>query len=195
LIWIKASLPSLPSFTTAERETYCMSWLVPSFVPKAAGISVEFGLEVKMDPGLREEILSILKSASEMTIATVRADGYPQATTVNYVSDGLMIYFGCAAESQKARNIACNDKVSVTVTLPYFNWEEIRGLSIGGTAAPVTDPKETNRVSELLLRKFPQVLQYVLAGKKGVFLIRITPEVISVLDYRKGFGHTDVVKL
>ena len=29
------------------------------------------------------------------------------------------------------RNIACNDKVSLTVTPPHFNWEEIRGLSIG----------------------------------------------------------------
>ena len=42
---------------------------------------------------------------------------------------------------------------------------------------------------------FPQILRYALAGKKGVFLVRITPEVISVLDYRKGFGHTDLVKL
>ena len=148
-----------------------------------------------MDPGLREEILSILKGAGEMTIATVRPDGYPQATMVNYVSDGLVIYFGCAAESQKARNIACNDKVSLTVALPYFSWEEIRGLSIGGRAVPVTDPQEISRVSELMLRKFPQILRYALAGKKGVFLVRITPEVISILDYRKGFGHTDFVKL
>ena len=148
-----------------------------------------------MDMRLREEIISILKGASEMTIATVRPDGYPQATTVNYVSDDLFIYFGCAAESQKAGNIACNDKVSLTVTLPSFNWEEIRGLSMGGRAAPVTDPKEINRVSELMLRKFPQILRYASAGKKGVFLVRITPEVISVLDYRKGFGHTDLVKL
>jgi hypothetical protein len=116
-------------------------------------------------------------------------------TTVSYLSDGLIIYFGCAAESQKAQNIACNDKVSLTVTLPYFSWEEIRGLSMGGRARPVTDPNEINSVSELMLRKFPQILRYALAGKKGVFLVRITPEVISVLDYRKGFGHTDLVKL
>ena len=141
-----------------------------------------------MDMRLREEILSILKGASEMTIATVRPDGYPQATMVNYVSDGLVIYLGCAAESQKAGNIERNGKVSLTITLPYFNWEEIRGLSMGGQAAPVTDPKEINRVSELMLRKFPQILRYAVAGKKGVFLIRITPEVISVLDYRKGSG-------
>jgi len=148
-----------------------------------------------MDPALREEILSVLKGASDMTIATIRPDGYPQATTVSYVSDGLTMYFGCAAESQKAQNIAYNDKVSLTVTLPYFNWEEIRGLSIGGTAKPVTDPNEINRVSELMLRKFPQILRYALAGKKGLFLVRVTPEVVSLLDYRKGFGHTDLVKL
>jgi hypothetical protein len=32
-----------------------------------------------MDSGLRQEILSILKAAGEMTVATVRADGYPNA--------------------------------------------------------------------------------------------------------------------
>ena len=148
-----------------------------------------------MDDSLREEILSVLKGASDMTIATIRPDGYPQATTVSYVSDGLTMYFGCAAESQKAQNIAYNDKVSLTVTLPYFSWEGIRGLSMGGMAKSVTDMNEINRVSELMLRKFPQILQYALAGKKGLYLVRITPEVICVLDYRKGFGHTDLVKL
>ena len=148
-----------------------------------------------MDDSLREEILSVLTGASDMTIATIRPDGYPQATTVSYVTDGLTIYFGCAAESQKAQNIAYNDKVSLTVTLPYFSWEAIRGLSVGGTAKPVTDSNEINRVSELMLRKFPQILQYALAGKKGLFLVRITPEVISLLDYRKGFGHTELVTL
>ena len=59
--------------------------------------------ELKMDSGLRQKILSILEAGCEMTVATVRPDGYPQATTVNYVSDGLVIYFGCAAEFQKVR--------------------------------------------------------------------------------------------
>ena len=148
-----------------------------------------------MDAALRGEILSVLKGANDMTIATIRPDGFPQATTVSYVSDGLTIYFGCAAESQKAQNIAYNNKVSLTVTLPYFSWEGIRGLSMGGVAKSVTDMNEINRVSELMLRKFPQILQYALAGKKGLFLVRITAEVISVLDYRKGFGHTDLVAL
>ena len=80
-----------------------------------------------------------------MTSATIREDGYPQATTVSYVSDGLTIYFGCAAESQKAKNLAHNNKVSVTVNLPYSSWNDIRGLSIGGTAERVSDPQEMDQ--------------------------------------------------
>ena len=89
-----------------------------------------------MDPALTEEIISVLEDANDMTIATVREDGYPQATTVSYANDGLKIYFGCAAGSQKAKNIARNSKVSLTVNLPYTSWKEIRGLSIGGRAEP-----------------------------------------------------------
>jgi len=148
-----------------------------------------------VDPGLRQEILSILEGANDMTIATTREDGYPHATTVSYVSDGLAIYFGCAAESQKSINIARSDKVSLTVNMPYSSWEEIRGVSIGGRAVRVTDPNEIDRVGQLMLRKFPQIAQYAPTGVEGIILFRITPEIISVLDYRKGFGHTDLLKV
>jgi hypothetical protein len=37
----------------------------------------------RMDPGLRHEILSTLEGANNMTIATTRENGYPQATTVS----------------------------------------------------------------------------------------------------------------
>jgi nitroimidazol reductase NimA-like FMN-containing flavoprotein (pyridoxamine 5'-phosphate oxidase superfamily) len=148
-----------------------------------------------MDPTLTEEIIAILDDANDMTIATVREDGYPQATTVSYVNDGLTIYFGCAAESQKAKNLARSNKVSLTVNLPYASWNEIRGLSIGGRAEPVTDPQEVEQVSQLMFEKFPQIAGYAPAELEEIVLFRVTPEIISVLDYRKGFGHTDLVKV
>ena len=98
-----------------------------------------------MDPELSQEIISILDDANDMTIATVREDGYPQATTVSYVNDGLKIYFGCATASQKAKNLARNSKVSLTVNLPYRSWNEIQGLSIGGKAELITDPQEMDQ--------------------------------------------------
>ena len=113
-----------------------------------------------MDPALTRDVIFILDQANDMTIATVREDGYPQATTVSYVNEGLIIYFGCAAQSQKAKNIGHNAKVSLTVNLPYASWDEIRGLSVGGKAARVTDAKEMDRVGQMMLRKFPQIALY-----------------------------------
>ena len=40
---------------------------------------------------------------------------------MSYVHDGLTLYFGTAAGSQKARNIDLCDKVSLTVTLPALS--------------------------------------------------------------------------
>ena len=148
-----------------------------------------------MDPAVEQEIVSILNEANDLTIATVREDGYPQATTVSYVNDGLTIYFGCAAESQKAQNIARCAKVSLTVDLPYASWNEIRGLSVGGKAELVTDPEEIDQVAQLMFQKFPQIAPYAPTEMEGIELFRITPDIISILDYRKGFGHTDLVKV
>ena len=148
-----------------------------------------------MDPTLKQEIISILDDANDMTIATVREDRYPQATTVSYVNDDLKIFFGCAAESQKAKNLARNNKVSLTVNLPYANWSEIRGLSIGGRAERVADPQEMDQVCQLMFRKFPQIAPYAPTPLEEIALFQVTPEIISVLDYRKGFGHTDLIRV
>ncbi|MBA1159140.1 hypothetical protein [Microvirga mediterraneensis] len=44
------------------------------------------------------------------------------------------------------------------------------------------------------MQKFPEgVAEYAPSGLKGIALFRIVPEVISILDYRKGFGHADLV--
>lgn len=145
---------------------------------------------------LCDEILAILTGANDMTLATIRSDGYPQATTVSYANDGLTLYFGCASDSQKAQNLARNGKVSLTINLPYANWGEIRGVSMGGRASRVVDPKEGERAGRLLLRKFPEgIAEYASDGMQGVVLFRVTPEVISVLDYRKGFGHTEYMQV
>jgi general stress protein 26 len=147
-----------------------------------------------MNPALRDEILAIMDGANDMTLATIRADGYPQATTVSYAHDGLTLYFGCAGDSQKARNLAHEDRVSLTINLRYANWGEIRGLSMGGRATRISDPREMERVGQLLVRKFPEgIAEYASDGFEGIALFRVTPEVISVLDYRKGFGHTDLI--
>jgi len=140
-------------------------------------------------------IRELLDGQTDMTIATNRLDGFPQATVVSYVNEGMDIYFGCGEHSQKAENIARDDRVSCTITAPYTDWNEIRGLSLGGHAARIAEPDELQRVEQLFISKFPQVIDYASGPPEGVAFIQVRPRVISVLDYTKGFGHSDLVYL
>ncbi|MFC3071062.1 pyridoxamine 5'-phosphate oxidase family protein [Phenylobacterium soli] len=148
-----------------------------------------------MSESMKGEIAEILRAGNDLTIATLRADGAPQATTVSYVSDGLDIFFGCAADSPKAQNLARDPRVSLTVNLPYEDWGQIRGVSLFGRARRITDVDELARVGALFVAKFPQIGDALPSDPNVMALFCITPEVVSVLDYRKGFGHTELVTL
>ena len=47
----------------------------------------------EMDEEIRRKIVTLLDQHRIMTIATLRADGWPQATTVGYANEGLNLYF------------------------------------------------------------------------------------------------------
>ena len=98
-----------------------------------------------LNPAQTDLAVSVLTAAPDLTIATQRADGYPQATTVSFVSDGLKIYFGAGAQSQKAQNIARDNRVSAAVTAPYKNWDDIRGVSLGGRAVQAHEVADVAR--------------------------------------------------
>lgn len=144
---------------------------------------------------LQHKILEILSNCVDMTIATVRPDGAPQATVVSFVHDGLMIYFGCGAGSQKAANLARDPRVSITVTPPYGNWMQIKGLSMSGTASELAVPGEIAKVGQLMIDRFKALSSVTVFDEATVKLFRVKPDIVSVLDYTLGFGHTDVVKV
>lgn len=147
-----------------------------------------------MEASEREFILDLMASHNVMTLATVRPDGWPQATTVAYANDGLNLYFACDPDGQKVANIGLNDKVSATIDRDYPDWNRIRGLSLGGTAHVVTGPDERRRAQKLLRRKFPQWVEMPEPEDPALIaFVRVVPRVISILDYTKGFGYTRLV--
>ena len=95
-----------------------------------------------MDESIRRKILGVLDAHRIMTIATLRADGWPQATTVGYVNDGLSLYFLCGLDSQKAQNLARDDRVSLTIDHDTPDIMAITGLSMAARATPVLDRAE-----------------------------------------------------
>lgn len=148
-----------------------------------------------MDEGIKQQILAILDQHRIMTIATLRPDGWPQATTVGYASEGLTLYFLCGRNSQKAANLARDDRVSLTIDSDVSEVMKITGLSMAAHAQAVVDRAEGEKVLRLLLQKYPQQTSIPLPmpTPADVSIFRLTPVVISVLDYSKGFGHADLV--
>ncbi|MFP3945233.1 MAG: pyridoxamine 5'-phosphate oxidase family protein [Alphaproteobacteria bacterium] len=149
-----------------------------------------------MDAELREAVLDIMENHRIMTVATLRADGFPQATTVSYVHDGLDLFFGCAPMSQKARNINRDPRVSLTIDHDYEDLSKIRGISAAGRAEPLSRLEDRAKVERMMLKRFPKLQHYAPdVTDEDVLFIRIRPTVISVIDYTKGFGHTDLAIL
>lgn len=149
----------------------------------------------RMDDTKKEEILSIMNAHRVMTIATVRPGGWPQATTVGFAHEGLALYFLCGLESQKAKNLTRDDRVSITIDHDEGQVMKITGLSMAARATRITNPGEAERVMRLLIARYPAQGQSPgdLPPASAVALYKVTPVVISVLDYSKGFGHAELV--
>ena len=148
-----------------------------------------------MDKGLQTRILTLLDEHRIMSLATLRPDGWPQATTVGFAHSGLNIYFLCGRDSQKAANLARDNRVSATIDHDTDQVMEIKGLSIAAHARRITDPSEADRVLAMILARYSEQKDFEMPMPRAsdMALFELKPVVISVLDYTKGFGHTDLV--
>ncbi len=148
---------------------------------------------VVMDDEDRTAILDVLEKCDTMVLATVREDGFPQATTVNFVHDGLSIYFYCDAKTQKVRNLRKNPKVSAAIGDSAPDWNTVRGVSLGGWARRTTDPEEMDMAMTLSIAKYPQMVKLVPEDFQEPLCFRIDAVAFSILDYTQGFGHSRLV--
>jgi PPOX class probable F420-dependent enzyme len=148
-----------------------------------------------MDDAAKKQILAIMDAHRIMTVATLRPDGWPQATTVGYAHEGLTLYFLCGPDSQKAKNLARDARVSITIDHDEPQVMKITGLSMSARAARIEDAAEAQRVMNLLIARYPQQGETPgeLPPASAVAIFRVSPTTISLLDYSKGFGHAELM--
>ena len=148
-----------------------------------------------MDAQWKQKIVAILDGHRTMTIATNRPDGWPQTTAVGYSNDGLTLYFLCGKDSQKAANLARDERVSLAINNDPDQVMAIKGLSMAAHARRVVGKAEGEKALALLFARYPaqQGVTLALPSPDEVALFRVVPKVISILDYTLGFAHTDLV--
>jgi general stress protein 26 len=156
---------------------------------------------------LKNLVLELLNAHRIMTIATNRPDGWPQATIVGYVNDGFLLYCFVARNTQKFANILRDPRVSIAIGIDSPQPRDIKGLSLAARATAVSERDEFDYVSALRLKRYPEYAAAPLSATAGdaahrvaprpsidnVVLLRIVPEIISMVDYSKAFGHSDLI--
>jgi PPOX class probable F420-dependent enzyme len=143
----------------------------------------------------KRQIIDLLDEHRIMTMATNREDGWPQATVVSYANDGLIIYCFIARDGQKYANIARDPRVSLAIAKDYPQPLQIKGLSIAARAVVVEDQGEIDHAADILLRRYPEYKVMPRPIPAAVPMLRLTPEFVSILDYSKDFGHSDLVRV
>src|SRR5512140_382515 len=129
-----------------------------------------------MDDEIRGKVLALLDQHRIMTVATLRPDGWPQATTVGYVNEGLILYFLCGLDSQKATNLARDDRLSLTIDHDTPDIMSITGRSMAARAQAVVDRAEAEKVLRMLVLKYPEQtsLPGPMPGPDAVRIFRVT---------------------
>jgi hypothetical protein len=100
----------------------------------------------------------------------------------------LTIYFLCGAKSQKAQNIARDNRVSLTIDHDVPDPMAITGLSMAARAEPVRDTTEISKATGLLMKRFLEYAAYPASSPDQILIMKVLPKVISVLDYSKGLS-------
>ena len=112
----------------------------------------------------------LLDGRNVATVATLNPDGGPQTTVVWIVRDGDVVLFSTTAGRQKARNLARDSRVSLTV----FDAENsYQSVDIRGTAELIED-----RDKSLLRPLWQKYLGQGPPGEAGDVLrliVRVTP--------------------
>lgn len=133
-------------------------------------------------PGSPEEkVGAVLSRHHLMTVATLRPDGWPQATLVNYLADGLALYFLVAQDSQKRANIAADPRVSIAIGGDADGRPQ--GLSLAGPVTQIDDPHWVEALNRRIwgTAEFARFEPHP-AGQ-GVALLRFRPHWVSLIDY------------
>ncbi|WP_309660921.1 pyridoxamine 5'-phosphate oxidase family protein [Sphingomonas sp.] len=142
---------------------------------------------------MEQKAIDILDKYRLMAVATLRPDGWPQATMVSYANEGLLLYFVVSRASQKYANIVRDSRVSIVVGRDFEDPAQIKALSIAANASEVRDPEQRERAIDLVLQRHPALAKLPRPALGHSAVMRAYCSVVTILDYSKGFGHADLL--
>lgn len=135
-------------------------------------------------------IVDLLDRERLMTLACNRPDGWPQATTVGYLNEGLNLYFIIARTSQKFANLQADPRASVAIRFESGGRGDGVGVSMAGRVAEVVDPAAVERLNRRVVERYPDVHVYC-PSSDAVAVMHFRPTVISPVGVVHGRSNAE----
>ena len=146
-----------------------------------------------MSEDIKRKIIDYLATHSYLALGTAGPDGNPSVHTMGYVAIGATVFCISLKDTEKMRHIKQNPNVSYVVDEDYDNPLEIKGIQVKGIASLPEEKEEIDRAVSLIIKKFPE---FAATGPESIVVIfKIEPVEGAYIDYGKGVGHRDWVKL
>jgi general stress protein 26 len=144
-----------------------------------------------------EKSIEYLETHRILTMATASKDGAPDATALEYASDGLDVYVSCRPDSRKVQNIVDNPRVFYEIhddiEITKENVKKLKALQV--VATPVVlhpeDP-DFDAVFNKMVAKFPV---FSTMKKDSRVILHFKPRKMWYLNYQQKFFHRDEVDL
>jgi len=140
---------------------------------------------------MEQPAIGILNDNKIMTVATIRPDGWPQATIVGYANEGFQLYFLIYRTSQKFANISQDNRIAITVGHEPTELRDVKAVYAGCTVKEVTDLGEKSRAWTLLAERHPNLTDLAPPQTSEVATMVAHCKHVSVLDYSKGLGQSE----
>ncbi len=134
---------------------------------------------------MKQRIQEYIEGHNVCTIA-ISDSNKPYAHTMYYVSEGLHIFMESDPHSKKVHTLQANPQMALTIDEDYSDWRDIKGIELFGRAE-LTDERETPRLQQMFLEKFPHINDLGGIPAHHSF-IEVTPEAIYFMDFSEKFG-------
>ncbi|WP_265529217.1 pyridoxamine 5'-phosphate oxidase family protein [Sphingomicrobium marinum] len=135
----------------------------------------------------------LLRDNRVMSVATMMDNGWPQCTMVAYANDGMTLYFVISKSGSKYENIQRDARIGIAIGHDVLSPRSIKGLSIAACASEVEDEAERSKALKLLMDRRPPLERLREPGKDRAAVMKAEPELMTVMDYSKGFGFSTLL--
>ena len=144
---------------------------------------------------LQEKITEFLAKRSTMTLATVNAEGQPQAAALFFATedDGSLVFVS-SPKSRHGANITLNGRAAVAIHGETWDWKEIAGVQMEGEVHRIPPGMGRERAWEVYKAKFPFVIEFALEVMRSEFY-RFVPKWVRLIDNSVRFGYKEEIIL